>query len=255
MTQSLRYLLRPNMRTMMILVAVVGVALGWLVVSSHAQRDAVAAIRGAGGRVSYNGELGISKMRGQWKGGVWPTLRSRYRALVWLADRVGIDYFDHPAQVVLPAHVRLPEIMVHVGRLRRLDWLFIDGCDEDVSLAPLAGLAELKILLVRNAKIGDAGLAPLGNLKALRSLQLHHVGLTDAGLEHLAGLVNLEHLGLDGDQLTGAGFPRLSRLARLKQLDFGDSLNDLSGAALPDFHRRRPAVRISVRNGVYGESE
>ena len=41
------------MRGLIIFVLLVGVALGWLVRSAHIQRDAVAAIKRAGGRVLY----------------------------------------------------------------------------------------------------------------------------------------------------------------------------------------------------------
>ena len=253
MARCLRRRLRLNMRTAMILVAVLGTVLGWLAHGANTQRDAVAAIRRAGGRVVYDGEP-RAMMPGQ-KQNAWSSLRLRYRALGWLVDRVGIDYFDHPAHVSLPAQSRLDEAMAHVGRLRRLDRLFIDGRDSaNISLGPLEGMAELKVLVVRNAKIGAAGLTPLRGLKNLRCLDLIHVGLTDAGLDPIERLVNLVELNLEENNLTGAGLARLSRLTQLQQLNLGDSFRDPAGAALPDLQQRLPRVRIAVGNGVYGEN-
>lgn len=126
--RSPRRLLRPTVRTRMILIAVLAAGLGWFARGVRGQRDAVAAIRRAGGRVVYDGDPGRPLMPGQLRDG-WTRLGLRSGALGWLADRVGIDYIDHPAHVALPARCRLEEAMPHVGRLRRLDRRFVTGRD------------------------------------------------------------------------------------------------------------------------------
>jgi hypothetical protein len=51
-----RRFLRFSVRGLIVLVLVIGAAIGWLVRSAHIQRDAVAAIRAAGGAVKYDWE-------------------------------------------------------------------------------------------------------------------------------------------------------------------------------------------------------
>jgi hypothetical protein len=84
----------------MAFVAVLGFGLGWLVYSSNAQRDAVAAIQRAGGRVTYDCDpRGMPRP----KNGKWPTRRRQLWAPGWLVNRVGIDHFSHPVMVIVPA--------------------------------------------------------------------------------------------------------------------------------------------------------
>lgn len=236
----------------MILIAALSAGVGWFASGIRGQRDAVAAIRRAGGHVVHDGDPARSLMPGQLRSG-WTRLRLRYRALAWLADRVGVDSIDHPVHVALPARCRLEEAMPHIARLRRLDRRFVTGRGGALSLAPLEGLAELEVLVIRGAKIGPDGLAFLRDLAELRGLHLVDAGLTDASLEPIGGLGNLKDLNLEENALTGRGLARLGRLDQLQQLNLGRSFEDVTGEAVPDLQRRLPKVRVLVGNGVYGE--
>lgn len=247
----LQRLLRLNVRMAMAFIAVVGMGLGWLVSSSNAQRDAVAAIQRAGGRVAYDCDpRGLSRPRN----GVSPTRKRQLWAPGWLVDRVGIDYFSHPVMVTLPASgSRGDRALTHVGRLRRLDTLIVySEISAADSLAPLEGMAALKRLELYDTKVGDAGLRHLKSLKGLKILRLDKAGLTDAGLDHLKDLVKLEYLSLQGTAVTDAGLAHLSRFTELKQLDLGDTQVTLDGLALKEFHERLPKVRITDTFGIYG---
>src|SRR6516225_8007057 len=81
-----RRFLRFSVRGLIVFVVVIGAGLGWIVRQAHIQRDAVEAIRKAGGSVMYDWEpsAGIP-------GGV-PL------APAWLVDLVGIRYPLKPAQ-------------------------------------------------------------------------------------------------------------------------------------------------------------
>jgi len=74
---------RFSLRALIVLVLLIGAGLGWLVRSAHVQRDAVAAIRRAGGSVSYDWEWNNGKSVPGGK--PW--------APKWLVDLVGIDYY------------------------------------------------------------------------------------------------------------------------------------------------------------------
>jgi internalin A len=81
---SCRRYARFSVRGLIVLVLVIAVVLGWVVHRAQVQRDAVAAIRKAGGSIQYDW---------QYKDG--QAVRSgRPRGPMWMADRLGADYFD-----------------------------------------------------------------------------------------------------------------------------------------------------------------
>ena len=86
-----RSLLRSSVRGLIVVVLLIGAGLGWLVRSARIQRDAVAAIQVAGGRVQYNWE--------------WRNVKydSERRPIVpkFLVDFVGADFFGHVIDVWL----------------------------------------------------------------------------------------------------------------------------------------------------------
>jgi hypothetical protein len=53
-----RRLLRFSVRGLIVLVLVIGAGLGWVVRSARIQREAVAAIKSAGGGVTYHHQIG-----------------------------------------------------------------------------------------------------------------------------------------------------------------------------------------------------
>src|SRR6516165_8790615 len=82
--RSWRRFLRFGVRGLIVLVLVIGAGLGWIVRQAHIQRDAVAAIKHAGGSVKYDWEY-VSK------GNPW--------APRWLVDWLGVDFFGHVTEV------------------------------------------------------------------------------------------------------------------------------------------------------------
>jgi len=101
----------------MVLVLFLCVSLGWIVNRARVQRDAVASIRKAGGTVIYHWDLKNGKYAPGGKSW-WPG---------WLVDRVGIDYFGDVAMVELRDRGSCDELLVHVGRLSRLERLTVSG--------------------------------------------------------------------------------------------------------------------------------
>jgi hypothetical protein len=168
-----------SVRMLMILVLAFGCWLGWYARSIRIQRDAVAAIKRAGGSVWYDWELGGD-----------PNIinPNKARAPKWLLDRVGVDYFANVVGVNLARN-----------------WGKQRANANDETLAHVGRLDSLEDLQLSSSAISDAGLAHIEGLTRLRTLQLEHTGITDSGLAHLKRLRTLRLLDLAGTRVSDEG--------------------------------------------------
>ena len=114
----------------------------------------------------------------------------------------------------------------------------------DASLAHLAGLTALELLILDGTQVTDAGLAHLSGLTALKDLRLIVTGFTDAGLAHLTGLTALERLYLYGNPITGPGLAHLTGLTALKELSLYNT--QVTDAGVAELRKRLPN---GVRSG------
>jgi Leucine-rich repeat (LRR) protein len=240
-----RRFLRFSVRGLIVVVLVIGAGLGWIVREAHIQRDAVAAIVKAGGRVGYDWDFSDAKPvpgRNRW-------------APKWLVDRVGVDYFSRVTKVSFVYRASVTDAqLAEVGRLTRLKELYViwpfsfgtateleqftdaglmclDGLTNlkklclaniritDFGLVKLKGRTNLTFLVLRGTRVTDAGLAHLKGLTKLVTLDLGLTRVTDAGLANLRGLTELSTLHLDGTQATDAGLVHLKWLTKLEYLD------------------------------------
>jgi hypothetical protein len=200
------------MRTLIVLVLIVGAGLGLIVHNAKVQRDAVAAIEAAGGNVWYDWEYQNGKPipNGQ---PPWPK---------WLIDRVGMDYFGHVASVSLQTDgfKASNAVLAHVGRLSQLEELNVMGSKQvtNAGLIHLKGLSRLKRLYLGNTGISDAGLVHLKGLTNLEDLGLRYTRVSDDGLAHLEGLTRLQKLTLGGNPITDSGLVHLRQMTDLRML-------------------------------------
>ncbi len=153
-----------SVRALMALVLILGAGLGWIVHQACVQRDAVAAIKRAGGRVVYDPN---------WSGIVLkPTGGSRQaptRGLFpwpkWLVDRLGPDLFYDVKYVGFSgsafANLEYKVAVANVGRLRGLEDLMLGGGLDDSDLVHLRGLTRLRRLRMFGSFNGAAGLENL----------------------------------------------------------------------------------------------
>jgi Leucine Rich repeat len=204
-----RRLLRVSVREMILLVLLVGGWLGWYVRSVRIQREAVAAIEKAEGRVWYNWQYkeGISSWH--WVGDPW--------APGWLVDRLGVDYFGRVVAIdqsgwITHSRSFTDKDMVPVGHLTGLVELRLwSSSVTDAGLAELNRLARVERLKLYGSKVTDAGLIRLRGFSRLKELCLTGSKITDAGLVHLTGMTNLTELDLMSTQVTDAGVKALQR--------------------------------------------
>jgi internalin A len=199
-----------RLRSFLVLVLVLGCGLGWLVRRAQIQRNAVAAIRRAGGYVKYDWEwkdlepIPVGKP-------LWPQ---------WLVSCIGVDYFGSVSYVHLNHNPKASDVeLTYLRGLTGLEQLYL--CDTDVNdlgLVYVSGLTRLRFLNLRRTKLGDVGLGHLKRLTNLRSLLLGHTKVTDDGLCHLEQLTSLQTLDLNSTDITDAGLEHLKGLVNLRQL-------------------------------------
>jgi internalin A len=172
-----RRILRVSLRSLLVVVLVIGAWLGWIVHCARVQRDAVAAIRKLEGTVRYDWERkdGRNVPNGKpW----WPK---------WLVDQIGIDYFGHVTQVRLVAVHELSDAeLTQIARLSGLEELDLHRSPvTDATLGRLDGLTDLQSLIVFHTAISDAGVRRLKRLGRLRNLSIENTKVTDAGVQEL----------------------------------------------------------------------
>jgi hypothetical protein len=89
---------------------------------------------------------------------------------------------------------------------------------EDEGLAPVASYGKLKVLLLRDTRIGDGALSHMGQLPELWALDLSATRVTDAGLGSLSGSPGLGVLALDRTRVTDAGLAHAGLWPSLTEL-------------------------------------
>ena len=256
-SQSRLRFLRLSVRGLMVLVLMLGAVLGWIVRSARIQREAVAAIDRAGGRVVYEWEPGEAAAPG---------------AIKWLVARIGLDYFSTVQAVTLSvvysqpvdadpkrgliAAERTNATLTHLGELTRLKHLTLRGVDlnpgDVVHVAELTNLRELDLgstgtrgadLLHLNrmtnlhtlsldwCPIGNAGLRHIRTLRFLETLYLDNADLDDAGLAPIEALTNLRELHLQYTKITDDGLRHLGKLKNLQKLTLASTATTGAGLA------------------------
>ncbi len=248
---------RLSLRALMILVLVLGGAMGWVVRSAHVQRDAVAAIVRGGGNVWYDWEVPRSRVQpdGEFVGGV-PMRKRAAPWPKWLFDRLGPDFLGTVRQVRVGS--KDPDAVMaratNLGRVEMLTFTF-DAPVSDAGMTYLRALRELKEFAgpIRGGKLTGASLESLKGLTELRELLLASGPvLTDADLVHLKGLTALQHLQLSAstrNTITDAGVANFKDMVDMRQLSMtqtaitSDGLNHLRG--MTRLHTLRiPATRV-----------
>jgi hypothetical protein len=216
----------------MVLVLVLGGWLGWAVHRARVQREVVAAIRQAGGRVWYDdvwydeSEAVINNA-----GTVLAAERRKSWPPPWLVDSIGIDYFYSVATVWFN-DPGADEIAGCVSRLPGLDLLDLDCSDlSDSGLARLRGL-DVRQLVLFNTNVTDAGARHLRGITSLRVLILDGTLVGDDGMAQIATLPKLEELSVSRTNVTDVGVGSIVKLPALKDLNLAGTQVGDKGAAL-----------------------
>jgi mRNA interferase HigB len=187
-----RHKIRLSVRALLLLVLLIGGGLGWVVNRAQVQREAVAVIEAAGGRVGY--DLPSHPQ--------FEPVSTADRCRLWLADRLGQDvvgtvtdvYLDTSDAVTnIKTFEKADTVLVQIGRLSHVDRLEFDGCTgvNDAGLAHLSALTRVRWLSLQYTGVRGRGLAHLKAMRRLDELGLGDLPVSDADLAPLAGLVSL----------------------------------------------------------------
>jgi len=227
-----------SLRGLMILILVVGGAMGWKARRVSIQRRAVAQIKAAGGGVAYDyqmlpyGEIqfGASPKTPRWVREVVGDELFQEVSVVSLGDIKG--WFKSPR--TKPPKVP-PEALAALPDLDQLRRLILCGVPlEEPTLSRLAMLTSLEDLEFLPFGLESSRLADLPSLRSLRRLKSFRICPSpedDAGLEFLRGLDGLTSVSLGQTRVTDASLPILATLPKLYSLEFDGSKVTDSGLA------------------------
>jgi Leucine-rich repeat (LRR) protein len=230
--------LRVSVRSLTIVVLVVGCTLGWAVRSTRIQKEAVKAIRQARGGVTYGSQY-LGGTLYDFSGKPWWCPR-------WLVKQIGIDYVDSPVQVVFSNDTSkcTDLIVAQVAKLGRPEWLVLSGNKiTDAGIRNLSNVTSLTRISLCFTAISDSGLAYLCGLNRVEALDLAYTGVGDSGMRQLAGLTNLMSLRLTRTKVTDAGVSSLRGLTKLLYLDLSET--QITDACVSEIQKELPSVKIT----------
>jgi len=231
--------MRYGLRTLLIVVAAVGVWLGVRVNAARRQQAAVATIQRLGGTVYYAHQIredSLGRLVAEpdkplplpkWLRPVAERIFPPAVASVSLRETQATDrdleilkFFPHLRRLDLAKTAVTDDGLAIVGRLRELESLSVVGLEiDDRGIEHLKSL-RLTHLSLWKTRVTDAGVRHLRHMTMLRMLTLDETQITDAAMEDVGELVNLEEwLGLTDNRLTDAAVPHLSKLTKLRSLN------------------------------------
>jgi hypothetical protein len=213
----------------MVVVAIVGIGLGWLADRIYQQRLTTAFVNANGGTVYYDWW--------SWSGTPEPP------GPRWLRRIAGDELFQEIDGVRLTGggrfnlHVPTEDVLEWVARRApRIRNLIIVRCNlSEVAYPAIAKLGALEHLDLLDEEPTDTQISYLSNLTGLKSLDIvksEGFFLSDRALESLSRLRNLKRLTISIPWLSGRGLEHLSHLKSLEYLDLQARRSDVSVAGL-----------------------
>jgi Leucine-rich repeat (LRR) protein len=218
-----RIQLRSNLRTLLILILVIALWLGWRVNKAHRQSHAIAQVEKFNGYVRFDYEYVSGK----------EIPNSEPKAPKWLRRHLGDDYFREVSLVTYVDQPLSDATLAPLTDLNAIEELrFLTRlAHEKAPVAPPPGLERLT----------ESGLSRLEGLTRLRRAKFQNMKLTGSMLRHLSRSIQLEELKvIEGDRIKGGitdeGLPPFSAMTRLRVLSLwchritGSCLEPLRGS-------------------------
>jgi hypothetical protein len=223
-----RHWLRISVSALMVGVAAIAGALGWVAHCARLERTASEAIFRAGGSFSYDW---------QYASGVHDSSARPGR----LTSLLGSGHFEHVASIAGGPRFN-DDVYARIGRLRQVETLITyPATMTDAGMAHLRHLTGLRKLQVTTRRASGASVANLAGLTRLGTLRLYGIPVADDGLDALAGMIELHELDIDSTRITDAGLARhIARLPALESLGLhSPRITDAGVTGLPNLARLR----------------
>lgn len=224
---------RFSLRTLLLLVTVLGVWLGLHMQAVRRQKESIAAIKNIGGWCYYDFQDRSAQQ-------LEPDLAATSPLPGWLCNLFGNDFFHNITDINLVYEESAPgkrqendrgtgEDLKCLSGFPRLKQLALSRNQaSDTGLFYIGQLKHLESLVIWDAiLVSDAGVAHLSNLGQLRFIHLSNSKITDDSLKTFAAMPSLEGLSLQENHFTDRGLVYLSQMTQLKSLSVG--LGDVKG--------------------------
>jgi hypothetical protein len=268
---ALRRYLMISLRTLLVLIAVVAVWLGWITNRARRQAEVLNALEANGSTVGFDYQYpSVFRISAS-----MPLRSAQPPAPAWLRKRVGEEYFRKIVAVDLVAgrvidavrppreervlamvaslgglrdlYVAGPNLrsrtFLEAGRFEALEELRISDCPNvsDEIFSAASQMPSLRWLRIDRCPISGSGLDALGTLNALEDLRLSSETLSEKHLGRLNAIPGLKSLFLQTPHLTDVGLAKLD-LPNLRVLVIGCSRASGAGLATLAKHGRLEEV-------------
>jgi hypothetical protein len=250
--------LRFRLRTLMVLLTIASVFLGWQSKRARDQKAAVAAILRIGGTVRYTFQFADD---GAFQEDFQPAAPRWLRRLAgedffvtvcdvslyksWLSNSVSNSYYWNRFSREGTDIEVTDEMLAHLKRLPRLTRLFIHSTTPDAGLETIGAFSQLERL--NYLAVTDAGVAHVVRLANLKHLSLNGP-LSDRAVAELARLKRLEVLYLSSDEITDAGLVHLEHLPALKTFKLESFMKSgVTTEGMARLRRALPKAELSAR--------
>ena len=222
-----------SIRSLLLLMTVVGIGLAWKMNRVRKLRVAVAEVEQLGGDISYVHELSSTT--------------SEPPGPKWFRSVLGEDFFAEVNQINLRSERTDDETCAMIAQLPRIDSLIIKSDRvTDRGLADIAAANSLVALEIRSANVTASGLASLQRLQNLGSLVLSRNNSdTDAWLSALRSLNQVRNLYLDDTDTTDAGLLKLESCVWLEFVDLTGA--EVTKQGVQRLRKSLPDCKVSFR--------
>jgi hypothetical protein len=230
---------RFSLRTLLILVTVLSLPLGWVgwrLGEVRRERATITWVEEMGGKVDFPSRINPDE-RSWWEKSTDKWFGER----VWLVTLYETQVTDLSPLAELKSlkeiaigHTQVSDLLP-LADLKDLERLYLNNTQVS-DLSPLGELKNLEVLSLQHTQVTD--LSPLAELKSLESLWLHNTQVSDLSI--LVELKNLEYLGVRNTWVSD-----LSPLAELKNLKML-TLNDtpVSDEQVEELRQALPNARL-----------
>jgi hypothetical protein len=214
--------LRFSLRTLLVLVTIVGVWIGSQMSAARRQKQAVEALQSAGAEIYYDYQRKVGpppitlpppSIPGTKPPSHYFDPRATVAAPEWLRVRLGDDYFKNVIDVQFNRQNSSfePSVLRMLSNLPRLRcfWILEGKNVRDADLGAFAHLSDLEVLHISNAPIKGSFLASLRNPERVIALGFTDTEFDDNAMSYFAAMPNLEKLFLSNTRITDSGLRHL----------------------------------------------